>query len=963
MSPEDIRPVYVSGECEIDLARRELRVLGSPVPVGGRAFEIIEVLAEAAGELVTKDELMNRIWPGAVVMESALQVHAVSIRKALGPYRSLLKTESRRGYRLLGSWTVQRQDAPRRPSGLQRMSVNGESPRTNLPVFVTRLVGRAATVQRLRDLVSAYRVVTLTGPGGIGKTTLALKVARRVLGDFDDGGWLVELASLSDPDLVPSTVASILSLKISGATISADSVAGAIGGQQLLLVLDNCEHVIDAVAKLTETLVRRCPRTMILATSREVLRIDGEYVYRVPSLEVPMEAEQSDHILGHSAVELFITRTKALESDFSPRAEELPSIAAICRRLDGIPLAIEFAAARAATLGVRQVAIGLRDRFALLISGRRTALPRHRTLRATLDWSYALLSDAEQVLLRHLAVFAGGFTVEAVAAVMRRFDDAAPPIVDGVTSLVAKSLAVFDQTATPDRWRLLDTIQAYVLEKLDEGGESDGARRRHAAYYRDLFAPEFGSGSRLTRDDAARRVREIDNVRAALDWAFSPVGDKEIGIDLTAAYGPVWLHMSLPAECRERCERALLSLERAGDLNMRRQAHLNAALGSALTTSLGPTEQTKAVLTRALEAAESLNDFDLQARVLLSLSGTLVFRGEYSEASAAVERLHEVAVRIGDPALAVVADRRLGITLSTTGRLAEAQECLERVLRHTVQPADQPRIVLHQGDDRVMARGMLARVLCLRGFADRAHDEAQASVGEATERRLSFCYALYYGLCRTTFMTGDLAGAEQAIALLSETATSANMPFMQVVTRFLEGKFMVARGEFARGTAVLRDAFDTCRRTGWRASYPEFMGALAEGLAGLGRLDEAFDAVNDAVASAGQGTEGQVWFVPELLRIKGELLLRQDADQYCAAANECFDQATELAREQGALLWELRVALGLARLRMTQGRQDEARRLLAPIYDRFTEGFGTADLRAARAMLESLRSRPESEPA
>src|SRR5215469_14491960 len=194
MPAKGIRPVYASGECEIDLARRELRVLGSPMPVGGRAFEVIEVLVESAGELVTKDELMNRIWPGAVVMENTLQVHVAAVRKALGPYQSLLKTESRRGYRLLGDWSVRHEDAAKPPVGRQRMQVDGESPVTNFPATVTLVIGRSAAVARLRDLISAYRVVTLTGPGGIGKTTLALKVARRAIGEFPHGGWLVELA-------------------------------------------------------------------------------------------------------------------------------------------------------------------------------------------------------------------------------------------------------------------------------------------------------------------------------------------------------------------------------------------------------------------------------------------------------------------------------------------------------------------------------------------------------------------------------------------------------------------------------------------------------------------------------------------------------------------------------------------------------------------------------------------------
>src|SRR5271170_6393459 len=243
MPTEDIRLIHASGECEIDFARRELRVLGSPVPLGGRAFEVIEVLAQLAGELVTKDELMNRVWPGAIVMEGTLHVHAAAVRKALGPYRGLLKTESRRGYRLLGDWTLRPHDVAKPPVGLRQIRVTAESPATNFPATGTRLVGRSAAVQRLQDLVSAYRVVTLTGPGGIGKTALALEVARRVLDRFDDGVWLVELASLVDSDVIPSAIAGILGLRLESGTISSDAVAKAIAGMKLLLVLDNCEHV------------------------------------------------------------------------------------------------------------------------------------------------------------------------------------------------------------------------------------------------------------------------------------------------------------------------------------------------------------------------------------------------------------------------------------------------------------------------------------------------------------------------------------------------------------------------------------------------------------------------------------------------------------------------------------------------------------------------------------------------
>src|ERR1700733_3074408 len=375
-------------------------------------------MCATSGRSISAGGNSDRVWPGAPVGEGTIHVHISAVRKALGQDRAMLKTASGRGYRLLGSWTPQQSETAAPPVYPSLTRTSETPPANNFPPLINRLVGRAAAAKFVRDLVSAYRVVTLTGPGGIGKTALAIKAVRYLLPDFEYGGWLVELASLSDPGLVPSTVASTLGLKLVG-EISAESVARAVGARHLLLVLDNCEHVIEAVANLAETLTRLCPRITIVATSREVLRIDGESVYRVPPLDVPAPGQAApEYIMQYSAVELFVARTKALNAGFSPTVEGLASIATICRHLDGIPLAIEFVAARAAVLSVQGVATGLRDRFALLTAGRRTALPRHRTLRATFDWSHELLLEMERRLLRRLAVFPGGFTIDAAAAAM-----------------------------------------------------------------------------------------------------------------------------------------------------------------------------------------------------------------------------------------------------------------------------------------------------------------------------------------------------------------------------------------------------------------------------------------------------------------------------------------------------------------------------------------------------------------
>jgi predicted ATPase len=349
--------------------------------------------------------------------------------------------------------------------------------------------------------MSAYRLVTLTGPGGIGKTSLALKAARGVMGDYADGSWLVELASLSDPALISSAVAGALKVPTGATNVTPETIARSIGDKKLLLVLDNCEHLIEAVATLAETLVAHCPQATIIATSREILRIAGEQVYRVLPLEVPAAGrDHADHILSHGAVELFIVRTKALDSGFSPRTDELPSIGAICRHLDGIPLAIEFAAAHASTFGLYSVAA------------------------------------------------------------------------------VAKSLVTLDRDVA-SRWYLLETIRAYAMEKLTERGEYPATARRHAEYLRDLIVPvAVNAKVQLDASNGSRCGRELDNVRAALAWAFSPEGDTAIGVTLTAAFAPIWVHLSLVGECRERVEQ-LRAIQQTGiHLRPRRAANVHCVL-------------------------------------------------------------------------------------------------------------------------------------------------------------------------------------------------------------------------------------------------------------------------------------------------------------------------------------------------------------------------------------------------
>jgi predicted ATPase len=409
-------------------------------------------------------------------------------------------------------------------------------------------------------------------------------------------------------------------------------------------------------------------------------------------------------------------------------------------------------------------------------------------------------------------------------------------------------------------------------------------------------------------------------------------------------------------ECRERCERALLSLEPYVTGNMSLRMDLQMALAAAIFITMGPPEQAITLLAEAIETANALDDLQAQARALTMLVPIYAFRGEYSRALIAAERIEQIAHRMGNPIHLRLAYQPMGVTLFLNGRPREAQQYLERILRFPAGPEDRRDAIYYNSNDHAAARAMLARSLWIQGFAEQALNEAHLSLKglQGADHQLLLCQILNQGISRIATMTGDFATADGEIARLIELATGLNAHAWETVGHFLRGQLLVERGEYAQGLRVLRDAFETCDRTGWRLSYAEFKGALALGLAGTGRLDEALVAVDDAMDADRQGAQGHGWYGPELLRIKGEVLLQQAADQSTLAAEDCFTQAAQIAREQGALFWELRVALSAARLRVSQGRHHEAKAPLASVYDRFTEGFATADLQAARTLLEDL---------
>jgi predicted ATPase/TolB-like protein/Tfp pilus assembly protein PilF len=825
-------------------------------------------------------------------------------------------------------------------------------PFTNLPEPISELIGRETELSEVADLIRRHRLVTLIGEGGIGKTRFGLEVARHLLPEFADGAWVVELASLSDPELVPGTIATALGLNLAAGAISAQHVADALGTKRLVLVLDNCEHLIDMAANMARRLVHTNPTMRVVATSREPLRTAGECLYRLPPLAVPDESiEDREELLRHGAVQLFVARARAANRHFSPDRPTAAVAAGICRRLDGIPLAIELAAARSAALGIDELASRLDDRFHMLAGGHRTAPPRQQTLRATLDWSYGLLPESERAVLRRLAIFVASFGLEAASIVAVSAEITGSAVIDCVANLVTKSLVAADAGDATERYRLLETTRAYALEKLTESGELASLALQHAQYYRDLF-------ERASAEWLPDYKPRIANLRAALDWAFSPTGDASVGVALTVVAVPLWMRLSLVDECRGRVEHALSAVAHGENRNTPEEMQLYAALGASLLYTKGPAPETGAAWTNALEIAERLGDTGCQLRALRGLWAYHLNNGEYQAALTLAQRFSSLTAKQTDPADLLVGARMTGTATHYLGDQTDARRHIERALGGY---AARPPPDRYQFDQRVTALATLARILWLQGFPDRAMRSALESVvsAQAGEDMLSLCNALVQAACPVALFVGDLASADRYIATLLDNSAKHGLALWHARARGFKGMLLNKTGDIAAGLRLLGAALGELRETRYSGHLMAFLGAFAEASGRVGQVAEGLVAIDQALARS-ERTEGR-WCVAELLRIKGDLVLQELEPNPAEAAEELFLKALDLARQQGALSWELRVATSLSRLWRGGGRTKEALELLAPIYDRFTEGFGSADLIAAKALLDALEPSPSPE--
>ncbi|TCL72248.1 winged helix-turn-helix domain-containing protein [Rhizobium sp. BK251] len=941
------------GPFTLFISERLLERDGVPVAVGSRALDILIALVGQAGEIVSKRELVDQIWPDTTVDEGALRVHIAGLRKAMGDGvdgQRFIANIPGRGYCFV---------APIGKSGAASAPPTAAAPpevprASTLPPVLARMIGRDKTVAEIVELVHQMRFVTIVGPGGMGKTSVAIAVGNKLRSAFADEVYFVDIGQVSDPDLVASSVAAALGIVVhAGDPVFA--IVTALRGRRILVILDCCEHVIEAAAALAERLFAGCSDIHILATSREALRVDGEQVHLLGPLDAPPRGEtlSAAHAMTFPAVQLLLERASASGNRFEMTDANAPVIADICQKLDGIALAIELAAGSMGTFGLQGVASLLDNRFRLLLQGRRTALPRHQTLSAMLDWSYNLLPQEERLILRRLSVFVGTFTLEAAQAIAR--DDAIDEhrTTDIVLNLVSKSLVSTKISDAATRFRLLDTTRAYAFAKLVEAEEAAVTQAVHCAYFRDVLDAAVAASLLPAGSGALAALSEhLGNIRSALRWSLESGADLENGARLAAGAAALFLELSLLAECSLWTERALAALSPA-QIGSRTEMELRASFGVSLMFTKGNIVNAQAALTKSLALAQALDDPYQELRLLGGLNIFQIRLGDFREALVIAKQAKEVSLRVSDPAAGTIVDWMLGTAYHLLGDQVAAHAHCESVLgQHTLS---QRINTIHLGfDHRIRALVALGRTLWLRGFPERASEVAHFTIKEAAtlENPVSVCIGYIY-TAAVFLWNADWETAEDVIEQLITHAQRHFLDPYHAVGLGLKGELAVRRGECAAGKVLLKTALTAMETERHHVLKTAAMIALAEGFAQSGEHRQALEVIDRTIAIVGE-TEQSV-DMPEMLRLKAEFLqaLGPGAEE---EALSILEHALAVARQQSALGWELRVAMSLARLQLRRGGPSDAFLPLRSAYDRFTEGFERRDLVDAAQLLGSIET-------
>jgi len=948
----------VFGPFRLAPSRRLLLRDGEPVDIGGRAFDMLVALVERPGIVWSKRELIARVWPDVVVEEGSLRFHMTGLRRILGDGEDgsrYISTQVGVGYAFVGA--VRRMSAeavPATPTALHAteparlMSNAGELPTRR------RLVGRERDVDRIVARLTAPVLYTIAGAGGSGKTSIALEVAHR-LSDAGRVVRFVDLAQVEDPALVPYAVAGALHIPVQ----TDDPVAVVIKhlrDQAIVLLVDNCEHLVDAVSATVERLREGAPDVGVLATSREPLRAHEECVHWLDALTYPAHTvTDGEEILGYSAVQLFLERASASGATCVPDADALRLAADICRRLDGMALPIELAALRVGSHGIEATHELLGERFSLEWSGRRTAAPRQQTLRATLDWSYELLTPLERLTFDQLSVFVGPFGLESAANTLAGDGIEPATFVATLDALAAKGLVAVNRSRVTGSYRLLEMTRAYARERMALRGEGEvrALSRRHAAHFLQRL-DALGETPEEVFQNATWWSCQFGNVRSALEWSLGAHGDTVIGVPLAAAASRLFLRFSLMTECRAWCERArnVLVLPFTGTTV---ELELQAALGLVLMFTLGNSDAAGVALRRALDLSMSLDRKWDQLRILGRLQIYDERLGQFEPSLAWAEQAEELGRDIGEPEAIAVAASLAGVARHLLGDQAAARHLLEESLRHGL-PSEQSRTIHYGFDHRNRSCIALARTLWLQGHADQARYWVRRAQQEAIalEHPITQCIALIWTLS-VHHWTGETDHVEEALGTFAALADANGFRPYIAATEGFRGMLAIGRGDAPEAVQAIRDSLSRLKAMRYELLTTTFETALVEALLSAGRYGEAGEQVAATIEHCTRTGEG--FALPELLRLKALVLARSGDD--AEAVESTLRQSLELGARQTSNAWRLRASMDLAAWWAATGSAEEATALLQSCRDRAVEGLDTADLRRLDAMLRDARARDE----
>lgn len=882
-----------------------------PLEIGGRAFDLLMALIEQPGRVLSKRELLKRVWPDVVVEDGSLRFHMAGLRKLLGEGSAgddarFIATQVGVGYAFVAP--VERLGLePPLPDHAAIIPARPEAQiggTTNIPPPLPHLIGRERDLDLLIARVADIPLFTVVGPAGVGKTSLIIEIGHRLTTQFNGRAVFVDFSMLENPALVPPMIAGAMGISVQSGDPTA-TIIGHFGSDPFLLLLDNCEHVIDEAARIAEHIVEQAPHVRIVATSREPLRVRGEHVHRLDALGYPLNGEPltREQLLAYPAVQLFSERARAADSAWEIDGDEARLIAEICQRLDGLALPIELAAVRAATHGIAATARQIGDRFSLAWSGRRTAQPRQQTLRAALDWSYDLLSPQERVMLDRLSVFVGPFSVDAALDVVSDaaigFDEAAIAL----DELAAKSLISANRVRGAGTYRLLEMTRAYAREKLAARGADDhrATSRRHAMFFVSELEAIAAQDSAALRDARALRP-QLGNIRSALDWSFGSDGDIGLAVRLAAASMTVFLNLSHLVECRTWATRAIAALEPA-ERGTAVELELQASLGIALMFAHSNSPEVGKALARALDVATLMEDHRSSLGILAQLHIFHEHVGDYALTMACAEQAIAVAQALADPEALAIAYSLSGISHYQAGDQISARRDLELALENS-SASQGSRSGVHGFDHRNRASIALARVLCLSGEPEAARRLAARTVADAAalDHPVTHCIALICSMSIDLWM-GEFGRVRETLPVLRDCARANALAPYIVVAQGFEGELALEYGRHVEAVEALEDSLRQLHEARYELLTTRFSLALARGLAAVGRLADARRVVDTSIERCID--TGERIALAELLRVKAVIASAEGAVDEALAL---LDEAIALARSQGARAWEMRVA-------------------------------------------------------